>query len=73
MVEAQRHPQEAWGETDVTHIVRLLHHGGPLPLGELADDPTVAEWPAERVEQAIVSAWSRGLIFIDTRDLIVAL
>jgi hypothetical protein len=42
-------------------------------MPELVRDPEFTDWPAQRVEHAVVSAWSLNLIFIDTRDLIVAL
>ena len=58
---------------DVARVVRVLHRVGPLPLRELADDPALADWPHERIEHAVVAAWSRALIFVDTRDLLVAL
>jgi hypothetical protein len=74
MVEAQRHPRAATGGTeDVACVVRVLHHAGPIPLRELADDPELADWSRDRIEHAVVSAWSSALIFVDTRDLLVAL
>lgn len=73
MVNAQRNGQATWGDTDATRVVRVLHLSGPLLLRELADCPELEDWPSERIEHAIVSAWSRGLIFIDYRDLLVAL
>jgi hypothetical protein len=73
MIEARRNLGAAWVDTDVTRVVRVLHHAGPLPLRDLADDPELEDWPPERIEQAIVTAWSRGLIFIDARDLFVAI
>lgn len=74
MAEAQRNPRVAREDTeDVAHVLRVLHHAGPLPLSELADDPALASWTHERIEHAVVSAWSRALIFVDTRDLLVPL
>jgi hypothetical protein len=73
MAIAQRKLQTAGYMEDAVHVVRVLHHVGPLPLRELADEPELADWPPERVEQAIVSAWSCALIFIDSGDLLVAL
>jgi hypothetical protein len=58
---------------DVTDVVRALHRWGPQSLLELLRDPEFADWPAQRLEHAVVSAWSLNLIFIDTRDLLVAL
>jgi hypothetical protein len=74
MAQAHRIPRALGADMeDVAHVVRVLHHAGPLPLRELADDPELADWPSERIEHAVVSAWSRALIFVDTRDLLVAL
>jgi hypothetical protein len=42
-------------------------------MPELVRDPEFTDWPAQRLEHAVVSAWSLNLIFIDTRDLLVAL
>jgi hypothetical protein len=74
MAQAQRNPTVLQGDAeDVAHVLRVLHRAGPLPLRELTDDPDLADWPPERVEQAVVSAWSRALIFVDAHDLIVPL
>jgi len=72
-MEAQRNHQTTWVDTDVTRVVRVLHHAGPLPLRDLAEDPELETWPSERIEHAIVTAWSQGLIYVDTRDQFVAL
>jgi hypothetical protein len=58
---------------DVAQVLHVLHHAGPVPLSELGDDPELAEWSSERIEHALVSAWSRALIFIDSGDMLVAL
>lgn len=60
-------------DADVTQVVRALHRWGPQSLADLVRDPEVADWSAERVEHAIVVAWSLNLIFVNTRDLLVAL
>lgn len=74
MAEAQRHPRATTDRSeDVARVVRVLHHSGPVPLRELADDPELADWTHERIEHAVVSAWSSALIFVDSRDLLVAL
>jgi hypothetical protein len=74
MVEAQRDPRATRGNAeDVARVVRVLHLAGPLPLRELADEPELADWSPERIEHAVVAAWSAALIFVDTRDLLVAL
>jgi hypothetical protein len=73
MTEAHRALPERWEDTDVARIVRTLHRSGPLPLQDLTHEPELVSWSAQRIEHAIVSAWSRNLIFIDRRDLLVAL
>jgi hypothetical protein len=73
MTEAQRSLPSPWEETDVARVVRVLRRAGPLRLPELADEPDLDAWPPQRVEHAIVGAWSRNLIFIDNRDLLVAI
>jgi hypothetical protein len=74
MAPAQSGPREAHSDdTDVTNVVRALHRWGPQSLRELVGDPEFANWPAQRLEHAVVSAWSLNLIFIDARDLLVAL
>jgi len=64
---------ELSAEADATRVVRALHRSGPTALGELRGQPELKGWPAERVRQAVVAAWSANLIFIDTRDQLVAL
>jgi hypothetical protein len=54
-------------------VVGTLRRSGPLGLDELCDEPELVDWPVRRVEQAVVTAWSHNLIFIDPRDLLVAL
>lgn len=73
MAFAHRNPRVISADPDVARVLHVLHHAGPLPLRDLADDPELADWPPERIEHAVVSAWSRALIFVDTRDLLVAL
>jgi hypothetical protein len=53
--------------------VGTLRRSGPLGLDELCDQPDFVDWPARRVEQAVITAWSDNLIFVDPRDLLVAL
>lgn len=62
-----------WEETDVARVVRALHQSGPLQLSDLSREPDLLGWPAQRIEHAVVSAWSRNLISFDSRDLLVAL
>lgn len=58
---------------DVACILRVLHRVGPLQLQDLVGQPELAGWSPQRMERAVVSAWSRTLIFIDNRDLLVAI
>jgi hypothetical protein len=60
-------------ESDLARVVGTLRRSGPLGLDELCDQPDFVDWPARRVEQAVITAWSDNLIFIDPRDLLVAL
>lgn len=62
-----------WDDADVTQVVRALHRSGPLPLAELNHTTDLDGWSRQRVEHAVVSAWSRNLIFVDAQDLLVAL
>ena len=70
---AQRKLPTVGHAEDAAHVARVLHRVGPVPLQELADEPALAGWPPERVEQAIVAAWSNALVFIDSTDHLVAL
>jgi hypothetical protein len=60
-------------ESDLACVLSTLRHSGPLELEDLRDAPEIADWPARRLEQAVVTAWSRNLISVDRRDLLVAL
>jgi len=74
MAEAQRDSRVLTRDTeDVARVLRVLHHTGPLPLRDLVDDPELETWTHERIEHAVVAAWSRSLIFVDPRDLLVPL
>lgn len=74
MTETQQNVRVGpWDDADVTQVVRVLHRSGPLPMSELGQTGDLAGWTRQRVEHAVVSAWSRNLIFIDTRDLLVAI
>jgi len=73
MTEAHRTLPGPWEDTDVARIVRALHRSGPLPLQDLTREPELVSWSAQRIEHAVVSAWSRNLIFIDRRDHLIAL
>jgi hypothetical protein len=73
MTDAHRDLPARWEESDVACVVRTLHHSGPRLLRELLDDPDLDGWPVQRLEDAVISAWSLNLIFVDTSDLLVAL
>jgi hypothetical protein len=73
MTEAHRTLPGPWEDADVARIIRALRRSGPLLLRDLTREPELVGWPAQRIEHAVVSAWSRNLIFIDQRDLLVAL
>lgn len=63
----------AWESGDVDLFVEALRRVGPMPLRELGEESEIAGWPAERVRQAVVSAWSENRIYVDAGDLLVAL
>lgn len=60
-------------DSDVAQVLRALRQSGPMPLRELQDHPELDGWQAARVDDAVVAAWSRDLISIDPRDLLVVL
>jgi hypothetical protein len=73
MTEAHRGRFMARKENDLACVLGMLRRSGPLDLDDLRDAPELADWPAQRLEQAVVTAWSRNLISVDQRDLLVAL
>jgi hypothetical protein len=73
MSQAQRDLPRAWAEADVAHVLGVLRRTGPRLLTELMDDEEFDGWPSQRLEGAVVSAWSRNVISITAGDLIVAL
>lgn len=73
MSEAERNRSGPREDTDVTEVVDVLHRAGPLPIRDLAAEPDLADWSSERLEHAVVSAWSDTLIYVDQRDHLVAL
>ena len=54
-------------------MVDVLHRVGRCPLSGLLAQPELTEWTPVRLEQAVVRAWSGGLVFIDRNDDLVAL
>ena len=72
MSQAQRDLSRAWAEADVAHVLRVLRRA-PRPMSELLEDEDLAGWSSRRLEEAVVSAWSRNLISINPSDLLVAL
>ena len=73
MADAERVLLRPRDEADVACVLRVLHRAGPLPLRDLVGQPDLVGWSAQRLEHAVVSAWSRTLIFVDNRDLLVAI
>jgi hypothetical protein len=73
MSQAQRDLSRAWAEADVAHVLRVLRRSGPRLLSDLLDDEDLAGWSSRRLQEAVVSAWSRNLISITAGDLLVAL
>jgi hypothetical protein len=73
MTEAPRSLFLSREETDLARVVGTLRRSGPLALDELCDEPDLDDWSVQRIEQAVVVAWSHNLIFVDPRDLLVAL
>jgi hypothetical protein len=73
MSGAEPSPYRLREDTDVAEVVGVLHRAGPLRMRDLACQPEVADWSAQRLEHAVVSAWSTTLIFVDQRDLLVAI
>ncbi|HET6165282.1 MAG TPA: hypothetical protein VFE07_00505 [Marmoricola sp.] len=60
-------------ERDAVQLARALRRAGPLHLGELMERPELDDWPASRIEGAVVEAWSQSLIYVDVRDQLVAI
>ena len=58
---------------DAELVVDVLHRVGRCPLSALLAQPELTEWTTVRLEQAVVRAWSGGLVFIDRNDDLVAL
>jgi hypothetical protein len=60
-------------DRDAAQVTRTLRRVGPLHLDELAQEPDLLEWSTGRIERAVTTAWARNMIFVDPRDLLVAL
>ena len=73
MSQAQRDLTASREEADATLVLRALRRHGPLPLTELYDEPPLDGWSSERLQGAVVAAWSQNLISIDPGDLLIAL
>ena len=58
---------------DAELVIDVLHRVGRCPLSALLAQPELTEWTTVRLEQAVVRAWSGGLVFIDRNDDLVAL
>ena len=73
MAEAQAILHGRHEQADVARVVRVLRLAGPLTLASLACHPDLAGWSRDRLEHAVVTAWSSAVIFIDSHDLLVAI
>ena len=62
-----------WEDTDGARVVHALRRSGPLPMRDLNLEPEFVGWSAQRLEHAVIAAWSRNLIYVDQRDLLVAI
>ncbi len=58
---------------DADLVVVVLHRVGRCSLQSLLSQPELLDWTSGRLEQAVVRAWSGGLVFIDRNDDLVAL
>ena len=65
--------QDGGRRADAELVVDVLHRVGRCPLSALLAQPELTEWTTVRLEQAVVRAWSGGLVFIDRNDDLVAL
>ena len=61
------------GCSDADVVVEILHRVGRCPMRSLLAQPELTGWTPGRLEQAVVRAWSGGLVFIDRNDDLVAL
>lgn len=59
--------------TDATTVVALLDQHGPRSIKALRDHPALAGWSRDRVERAVVEAWSSNQVSIDAEDHLIAL
>jgi hypothetical protein len=59
--------------TDADLVVYVLDRCGPRSLGELGDHPALTGWSRERLEEAVVQAWTGNQLNFDFEDHLVAL
>ena len=59
--------------TDRDVVVDILRRTGPRSLRSLRSEGHLSRWPAERVEGAVVQAWSDDRLSIDVEDPLIAL
>ena len=59
------------GDADV--LVTVLRRVGRCSVRELLMQPELTGWTSDRLQEAVVSAWSGGSVFIDRNDDLVAL
>ena len=60
-------------DEDAVLVVDVLHGVGRCSLRALLGQPELLDWTPDRLERAVVKAWSGGLVFIDSNDDLVAL
>lgn len=60
-------------DRDAQQVARSLRRTGPLRMEELRVQPELRGWSTDRVERAVVAAWSADRITIDAGDRLVAL
>jgi len=73
MTEARRELPGPWHEPDVAVVLAALRGSGPRGVRDLQHDDAFATWPRRRLEDAVVSAWSRNLISVDPLDQLFVL
>jgi hypothetical protein len=60
-------------DSDARQVARSLRRTGPLQMEDLRAQPELRGWSSDRVEKAVVAAWSADRITIDAGDRLVAL
>jgi hypothetical protein len=60
-------------DRDVAIVIDLLRRRGPRSLSQLCDALRGDSWSNERVEHAVIEAWSGNRLSVDRDDRLVAL